>query len=126
MSRTQRKAFAIILAVAMISMLGLAMVMLGIGSGTLLYDLQRTRYETHRRNLAASGVTWAAQQASKGPTTLRDQQLDVTSWGLADAALKVSFAPADGGNLDVHVATACRFGTKTLRQTTRHLASPAP
>ena len=122
MSRSPQRGFTIIAALGVILMLGIILLLMAAGSGVMMHDLHRMRFETNRRNLEASAIAWAKHQASNSNAG-GDHELDTRQFDLPDSSLKVSIAPAEGGKQRVEVEAVCRFGRRTGWRTSNHVIS---
>lgn len=107
----RQKAFAIVMVIAIMTMVSTAVLILADVSGSLLLDSNRAYVEASSRNLSASGLAWLRHNR----TRISDQDLakgvDLDVTGFQGSQLRVEMTDAG----QCRITTACRSGSMTSK-----------
>ena len=92
MPHTRDKGFILFIAVAMIPLIGIAMLLLASGTKTMIAETAMMREQANERNLTTSAVAWvkANQHELIGRQEGFTKQLDVTAFNLKHARCTVT------------------------------------
>jgi len=124
--RAKRDGYALIAAVVAVALAGVAILVLSSGSNGLLIEADRAHAEACGRNLAASALAWARDNAAKlppagqaGPVRLDAEALDIPG-----AAVDIVPLEPDGSLLRVRIDVQCRRGRINLKRSTTYVLAP--
>ena len=114
-NRKSRDGFVLVLVIVAIIIIGIEMFVLAGMANTLQFQSHRAYLKTCERNLLASGLAWARQNAqkSRGERPGRMIELDVSEMDILGSALKVTIDTAEDGP-QVRIQTSCSRGRQTL------------
>ena len=92
MPHTRDKGFILFIAVAVIPLIGIAMLLLASGAKTMIAETAMMREQANERNLTASAVAWvkANQHELIGRQQGFTKQLDITAFNLKHARCTVT------------------------------------
>ncbi len=92
MSHTRNKGFILFIAVAVIPLIGIAMLLLASGTKMMIAETAMMREQANERNLTASAVAWvkANQRELVGRQEGFTKELDVTGFDLKHARCTVT------------------------------------
>ena len=118
MRRPRTKGYVMILALLILSLAGMAVIILNLGTISILYESNRAYYEACSRNLAASGYAWAQRAAGiKGEDWPEGVTgIDVDSMKIPQGGMSVRAVEPNEPGLIVEIDTLCGPGTMTLRR----------
>lgn len=110
MSETRRRGFILVYVIMLLGLTAVVMLVLTEGSNTMLFQADAAYLQAADRNLAASGLAWARQQAGEDEPATTDGpvSLDTTSLGDDRVSLAVEIARRDN-------ATECRIETSVTK-----------
>ena len=92
MPHTRDKGFILFIAVAVIPLIGIAMLLLASGTKTMIAETAMAREQANERNLTASAVAWvkANKDELAGQREGFTKQLDITAFDLKHARCTVT------------------------------------
>ncbi len=108
MNRTRRKGFLLFYVLAIVVLVGGAVVILTDACTTMVFETREMHLDACARNLAASGAAWARRANAAGPL---DRALDANALAAPDAALRVRLH-----DRDVSVEASCRQGRRIRKR----------
>jgi hypothetical protein len=104
---------------AVLALLGGAMVALAAQSSTITYQTQRMQQRACVENLQASGAAWARMNRSSGampaPGRPGAKTLDVSALDVPGGLLTVEALPADANGTPVRIACQCGSGNRAMQ-----------
>jgi hypothetical protein len=115
-NRKSRGGFILVLVIVAIIIIGVEMFVLAGMANTMQYQSHRAYLKASERNLLASGLAWARQNAQKssGESPAQMIELDVSEMDILGSALAVTInAAGDGPEVRIH--TSCSRGRQTLK-----------
>ena len=117
MSKIRQNGFVLILVIMVMAVIGLVMFVLAGIANTMQFQSHTAYLQACERNLAASGLAWAKQNARNmsGETSDKMVQLDVTEMDIRGSALEVMIDAPAGRQRKVRIKTSCSRGRQTLR-----------
>ena len=115
-NRKSRSGFVLPLVIIAIIIIGIEMYVLAGMANTMQYQSHRAYLKACERNLLASGLAWARENAQKSSRESFDQpiQLDVSRMDIPGSALEVTLGATDDQR-EVRIQTSCRRGRQTLK-----------
>lgn len=120
MNAAKRQGYTILLVLAVLSLVGAALLVLADTSDSLALDGNRAYTDACKRNLTASGLAWLARHGSRRPKDDLAKGIDLDVKNLRQGRLRVAVT-ADGQS---RITTECRSGRMVLKSD--DLFSPAP
>ena len=119
MPHTRNKGFILFIAVAMIPVIGIAMLLLASGTKTMVAETAMMREQAHERNLTASAVAWV--KANKDELAGRQEgftkQLDVSAFDLKHARCTVTLVKLTKDEAHVMIETVHSQDERPRRRT---------
>jgi type II secretory pathway pseudopilin PulG len=114
--KQRQKGFILVFVIVAIIIIGIEMFVLSGMANTMQYQSHRAYLKACERNLLASGLVWARENAQKSSRESFDQpiQLDVSEMDVPGSALEVTLGVA-GEDREVRIQTSCRRGRQTLK-----------
>ncbi|MBN2312873.1 MAG: hypothetical protein JXM79_03020 [Sedimentisphaerales bacterium] len=115
-NRKFQSGFVLVFVIVAIILIGIEMYVLAGMANTMQYQSHRTYLKACEKNLIASGLAWARENAPKSPGDNPGQmiELDVNELDILGSALDVTFT-ADGDVPVVRIRTLCSRGRQTLK-----------
>ncbi len=113
----KRNAFALVLVLAILTLIGFYMVVLAADANTILFQTNQAYLHACRQNLAASGLAWAQANMHGGDAPGQAIKLDTSAMNIRRAELAISIHPAEKGQVLVEVNTRCAAGRQNLNTT---------
>ena len=112
----------LILVIVAIAVIGIQMAVLGDIANTMQFQSQNAYLKACERNLLASGLVWAKENARKKSSEIfnRTIQLDVSKLNIRDSALAVTANIASDEEAEVQIYTSCSRSRQTLRETGKY------
>jgi hypothetical protein len=122
MRNPKTEGFVLVLVIVALGLVGVVMLVLTEGANTMLFHADRAYLEAVERNLTASGLAWARQQAvqSDAAASAVSTELDVTRLKGPQAALTVSFTSVESAAATVQVGTRCAKGRHIFQTSDEH------
>ncbi|MBN2594058.1 MAG: hypothetical protein JXA81_11165 [Sedimentisphaerales bacterium] len=122
MKKTRQNGFVLILVIVAIVVIGIQMAVLADIANTLQFQSQHAYLKACERNLLASGLVWAKENARKKSSEIFDRtlQLDVSKLNIRDSALAVTANIASDEEAEVQIYTSCSRSRQTLRETGKY------
>ena len=122
MKKTRQNGFVLILVIVAIAVIGIQMSVLGDIANTMQFQSQNAYLKACERNLLASGLVWAKENAWKKDSEILDKtiQLDVSKLNIRDSALNVKINIASDEEAEVQIETTCSRSRQTLRETGKY------
>jgi hypothetical protein len=122
MKKTRQNGFVLILVIVAIAVIGIQMAVLGDIANTMQFQSQNAYLKACERNLLASGLVWAKENARKKGGEIFDQtiQLDVSKLNIRDSSLDVTIKIASDKEAEVRIDTSCSRSRQTLRETGKY------
>ncbi len=107
MPHTRDKGFILFIAVAVIPLIGIAMLLLASGTKTMIAETAMMREQANERNLTASAVAWvkANQHELVGRQEGFTKQLDVAAFNLKHARCTVTLVKVTEDEAHVMIET---------------------
>ena len=112
----------LILVIVAIAVIGIQMSVLADIANTMQFQSQNAYLKACERNLLASGLVWAKENARKKGGEIYDRtiQLDVSKLNIRDSALAVTANIASDEEAEVQIYTSCSRSRQTLRETGKY------
>ena len=112
------KGFIMILAILILSLAGMTVILVNLGTISIFYESKRAYYEACSRNLTASGYAWAQQAAGVQGEDLPEDviSIDVDSMKIPQGGLSVGVVDPNKPGLTIEITTICGQGTMMLRR----------
>ena len=117
MKKTRQNGFVLILVIVAIAVIGVQMSVLADIANTMQFQSQNAYLKACERNLLASGLVWAKENARKKGSEIFDKtiQLDVSKLNIRASALDVTMSIASDEEAEVQINTSCSRGRQTLK-----------
>ncbi|OHB73833.1 MAG: hypothetical protein A2Z25_10210 [Planctomycetes bacterium RBG_16_55_9] len=114
--RKSRGGFVLTLVIVAIVIIGIEMFVLAGMANTLQFQSHRAYLKACERNLQASGLAWARQNAPKSSEVSPDPkiELDVNQMDIIGSALAVTIRATNDDELEARIQTSCSRGRQTL------------
>ena len=118
MTPARNTGFAVVLALLAVTVVGASLVLLTGTSRALLFGSKQMYLDACNRNLAASGLAWARQNApgTTGQPAAPTRKLPVDALDIPGGELTVAVDRPQGEPSKVTITTACRPGRVTIRR----------
>jgi hypothetical protein len=86
-------------------------------ANTMQFESNAAYLKASQRNLLASGLAWARENAKNKTGEIFDKtvQLDISKMNIRDSALNVKIHRISDGRAEVQIDTSCSRGGRTLR-----------
>ena len=112
----------LILVIVAIAVIGVQMSVLADIANTMQFQSQTAYLKACERNLLASGMVWAKENAREKSSEIFDKtiQLDVSELNIRDSALDVTISIASDEEAEVRIDTSCSRSRQTLRETGKY------
>ena len=112
----------LILVIVAIAVIGIQMSVLADIANTMQFQSHTAYLKACERNLLASGLVWAKENARKKSSEIFDKtiQLDVSKLNIRDSALDVTINIASDEEAEVRIDTSCSRSRQTLRETGKY------
>jgi len=122
MKKTRQNGFVLVLVIVAIAVIGIQMSVLADIANTMQFQSQNAYLKACERNLLASGLVWAKENARKKSSEIfnRTIQLDVSKLNIRDSALSVTANIASDEEAEVQIYTTCSRSRQTLRETGKY------
>jgi type II secretory pathway pseudopilin PulG len=122
MKKTKQNGFVLILVIVAIAVVGVQMSVLTDIANTMQFQSQNAYLKACERNLLASGLVWAKENARKKSSEIFDKtiRLDVSKLNIRDSALDVTINIASDEEAEVRIDTSCSRSRQTLRETAKY------
>ncbi|HUT47472.1 MAG TPA: hypothetical protein VMX36_14420 [Sedimentisphaerales bacterium] len=122
MKKTRQSGFVLILVIVAIAVIGVQMSVLADIANTMQFQSQTAYLKACERNLLASGMVWAKENAREKSSEIFDKtiQLDVSELNIRDSALDVTISIASDEEAEVRIDTSCSRSRQTLRETGKY------
>lgn len=119
MKKTRQNGFVLILVITAMAVIGIQMAVLADIANTMQFQSQNAYLKACERNLLASGLVWAKENAREksGEIFNKTIQLDVSKLNIRDSALEVTINVASDEEAEVQIDTSCSRSRLTLRET---------
>ncbi len=119
MPHTRNKGFILFIAVAMIPVIGIAMLLLASGTKTMVAETAMMREQAHERNLTASAVAWVKSNKDElaGRQEGFTKQLDVSAFDLKHARCTVTLVKLTKDEAHVMIETVHSQDERPRRRT---------
>jgi hypothetical protein len=123
MNRRNCKGFLLTYVIVAMALMGVVMIVLSGGAGTMLTRANEAYLRGVERNLTASGLAWARTRISSGsyPAIGESAELDPGPFGAPKTALVVSVLEVREKDAKVRISTTCTRGRRTLNTTRDYL-----
>jgi Tfp pilus assembly protein PilV len=117
MKKTRQSGFVLILVIVAIAVIGVQMFALSGIANTMQFESNAAYLKASQRNLLASGLVWARENAKNKRGEIFDKmiQLDVSKMKIRDSALNVTIHRISDGQAEVQIDTSCSRGGRTLK-----------
>ena len=117
MKQRRQHGFVLILVIMAIIVIGIEMFALSGIANTMQFESNAAYLKASQRNLLASGLAWARENAKNKSGEIFDKtiQLDVSKMNIRDSALNVTIHRISGSRAEVQIDTSCSRGGRTLR-----------
>ncbi len=114
-TQQRHRGFVLVFVIIVIILIGIEMYVLAGMANTIQYQSHRMYLKACERNLLASGLAWARENAPKSPGVSPGQmiELDVSGLDILGSALEVTIG-AGGDVPDVQIRASCSRGRQTL------------
>ncbi|MCP4709463.1 MAG: hypothetical protein GY869_12620 [Planctomycetes bacterium] len=118
MKRCRSKGYVMMLAILILSLAGMAVIIVNMGTISILYESRRAYFEACSRNLAASGRAWACEAAGIEGKDLPAgvTEINVDSMKIPQGSLSVEVIAPNEPGLAIEISTVCGRGDTTLRR----------
>lgn len=122
MKKTRQNGFVLVLVIVAIAVIGIQMAVLGDIANTMQFQSQTAYLKACERNLLASGLVWAKENAREKGSEIIDKtiQLDVSKLNIRDSALDVTINITSDEEAEVQIDTSCSRGRRTLKGTGKY------
>jgi len=122
MKKTRRDGFVLVFVIVAIAVIGIQMVVLGDIVNTMQFQSQNAYLKACERNLLASGLVWAKENARKksGDIFNKTIQLDMSKLNIRDSALDVTINIVSDEEAEVRIDTSCSRSRQTLKKTGKY------
>jgi len=122
MKNTKQSGFVLVLVIVAIAVVGIQMAVLGDIANTMQFQSQNAYLKACERNLLASGLLWARENAHKKSGEIIDKtiKLDVSGLNIRESALDVAISIASEQEAEVQIDTFCRRSRQTLKKTGKY------
>ena len=112
----------LILVIVAIAVIGVQMSVLADIANTMQFQSQYAFLKACERNLQASGLVWAKENARKKSGEIFDKtiQLDVSKLNIRDSVLDVTIKIESDKEAEVQIDTSCSRSRQTLRETGKY------
>ena len=116
MRRVKQNGFILIIVVFILSLVGLAIILLSSSSAIMAFGSSTATLEADTGNLMASSLAWAQQNKDKllelGENT--SMQLDISSLGIRKAACEIAVKKIEDLALEIEISISCIRGKRRL------------
>ena len=114
--RQRHNGFVLTLVIMAILIIGIEMFVLAGMANTMQFQSHRAYLKACERNLLASGLAWARQNAQNrsGESPGQTIELDVSEMDILGSALEVTISASPDAEPEVQVSTSCSRGRQTL------------
>jgi len=118
MRRCRSKGYIMIFVILIMSLMGMAIIILNMSVISILQESRRVYIEACSRNLAASGYAWAQQTASVQGEDFPEGMIDidVDSMKIPQGGLSVLVVEPNEPGLTVEISTLCGQGAMIQRR----------
>jgi hypothetical protein len=125
MRRFQKKGYIMILALLMMTLTGMAIIILNLGIKSILYESNRVYFEACSRNLNTSGYAWAQQAAVLQSADLSTEitNFDIEAMNIPRGSLSVQVVDPNAPGIIIEITTTCGQGTMMLRRSQSYLVT---
>ena len=122
MKKVRQSGFVLILVIVAIAVIGIQMAVLGDIANTMQFQSQNAYLKACERNLQASSLVWAKENALKksGEIFNKTIQLDVSELNIRDSDLKVTIRIESDEEAEVQIDTSCSRSRQTLKETGKY------
>jgi hypothetical protein len=115
MKRTRHKGFILLYVVMILSLIGLAMVLLSYSSKIMAFESTTAYLEASSRNLTLSGVAWANHNRERLSQAGDDViQLDTGELKITRSLCNMNIIKADESDVEIEVIVSCGRGRREL------------
>jgi len=118
MKRANNNGFIMLYVVLILSLIGLAMVLLSYSSKIMAFESSTAVLEANCRNILASSLTWAGQNRERLLRFGRDAtvQLDISDLKIPRSSCGLNILKADKLNIEIEVTVSCVRGRRQLER----------
>lgn len=122
MSKHRQQGFVLILVIVAIIVFGIEMFVLSGIAKTMQFESNRAYLKACRRNLLASGLAWARENAGNKGSEIFDKtiQLDVSKMNIRGSVLGITVRRASDNQTEVEIETSCSRGRQTFKGTDKY------
>jgi hypothetical protein len=122
MKQRRQHGFVLILVIMAIIVIGIEMFALSDIANTMQFQSNAAYLKASERNLLASGLAWARENAGNKSSEIFDKtvQLDVSKMNIRGSALDVTIRRTSDSQAEVRIGTSCSRGRRTLKRTGKY------
>jgi len=119
MKKTRRNGFVLVFVIVAIAVIAIQMAVLSDIANTMQFQSQHAYLKACERNLLASGLVWAKENAREKSSEILDKtiKLDVSKLNIRDSALDVTINIVSDEEAEVRIDTSCSRSRQTLKKT---------
>ncbi len=118
MKRAANNGFILLYVILILSLIGLAMVLLSYSSKIMAFESSTAALEANCRNILASSLTWAGQNRARLLRLGQDAtvQLDISDLKTPRSSCDLNILKADKLNIEIEVTVSCVRGRRQLNR----------
>jgi hypothetical protein len=122
MRKTRQNGFVLILVIVAIAVIGVQMSVLADIANTMQFQSNTAYLTACERNLLASGLVWARENAGNNSGEFFDKtvQLDASKMNIRGSALNITIHRTSDSQAEVQVDTSCSRGRQTQKSTGKY------
>ena len=116
MRRVKQNGFILIIVVFILSLVGLAMILLSSSSTIMAFGSSTAALEANCQNIMVSSMTWAEQNRERLLQLGQDAtvQLDISSLGISRSACQIAVKKIEDRGLEIEITVSCIQGKRRL------------
>ena len=120
MKRAANNGFILLYVLLILSLIGLAMVLLSYSSKIMAFESSTAALEANCRNIMASSLTWAGQNRQRLLQLGQDAtvQLDISSLGISRSTCRIAVKKIEARRLRIEITVSCIRGRRRLVRNT--------
>ena len=117
MKRANNKGFVMLYVVMILSLIGLAMVLLSYSSKIMAFESSTAYLEASSRNLMLSGFVWANHNMGRlSQAGDNGIELDISGLKIPRSSCGLNILKAESSNIEIEVMVSCVHGRRQLER----------